>query len=172
VSRWPAYLGILGLAFLGGRLSKRPEVRTETRTVEKEVVRWVKSEQTAAATNASAAKHENVRVVTRWLRPDGTLAKEQTRGSSTALSSTTQSSALKQSLDQGSASRDSKSLTVNAPTYQPRLHVQGMLGLDLRNGLKREWGVAASYRIVGPVTVGAFALPGLRVGGASVGLSF
>jgi hypothetical protein len=170
VSRWPAYAVVLALAFLGGRLSKRPEARVETRTVEKEVVRWAKSEQTVASTSASAAKQENVRVVTKWLRPDGTTSREQTRESALLATKATQQSAATSSQVEGS--RDSRSVTANAPSYQPRLHVQGLLGLNLGAQLKREWGVAASYRIVGPVTVGAWALPGLRVGGASVGLTF
>jgi hypothetical protein len=163
---------LLALAFLGGRLSKRPEVRTETKAEYKERIQWRERTVTVASTSANVAKHENVRVVTKWLRPDGTVSKETALSSTSAHTGTSQASVVSASQSQGSASRDSKSVTVSAPTYQPRLHVQGLLGLDLRNGARREWGVAASYRIAGPVTVGAWALPGLRVGGAGVGLSF
>ena len=163
---WPTYAAVLALAFLGGRLSRRPDVRTET----KEVVKWASSERTAAATSVAAEKKQSVRVVTRWLRPDGTVSKEATRealGSSTSVTATERSDS--RSID---ASHASKSVTADARTYQPRLHVQGLLGLDLRAGLQRRWGVAASYRIVGPMTIGAWALPSARVGGASVGLTF
>jgi hypothetical protein len=176
VSRWavPVFVAFLGLSLgwmIRGAVFK-PPVRTETKIVEKEVVRWAKSEATAVATSAAVEKKQSVRVVTRWLRPDGSLARERIREAATkSLQATaTSSRSTATSLGQFEAARSSESRTV--AFERPRLHLQGLLGLDLGNGLQRRWGAALSYRIAGPVTVGAWALPGARVGGASVGVTF
>lgn len=158
---WPAYLVLLALAFLGGRLSRKPEVRVETKTE----VKWQERVVTVAATNASAERKQSVRVVTRWLRPDGTAAREQTRdvGSSVSTNShTTGESHQETRLDSARVSE--------SPIANPRWHVGAMLGLDLRAGLERRWGGYASYRIVGPIHLGAFYLPGLA--GGSIGVTF
>lgn len=170
MKRWPAYLVVLALAFLGGRLSKRPEVRTETKTVVQERIKWVSSERTDAVTNAAAEKQENVRVVTRWLRRDGTVAKEATREAKSAAITASSTQKASSTSVSSNVSRASASHTVSAPTYQPRLQVGGLLGLDLRDRAARKYGAYATWRVAGPVTVGGWWVPGMV--GASLGLSF
>lgn len=167
------FYGVLGacLASLGcglwlGRLSVKPEVRYET----KETIRWREKIVQTAQASASVARNERVRAVTRWLRPDKTVVKEQI--CEIASTATSTQASLSSAVSQSDIARDLKLVTVNARTYQPRLHVAGMLGLDLRSGARREWGLAINYRVVGPVTIGAWALPGARIVGASVGVSF
>lgn len=170
MTRWPAYLVALALAFLGGRLSKHPEVRTETKTIVQERVQWREKIVTVASKNESAAKQENVRVVTKWLRPDGTISREQTHESARQATKTTQQSVGTLSQAQGSASLESKSVTASAPTYQRRLQAGGLIGLDLRDRAARRYGAYATFRVASVFTVGGWWVPGMT--GASLGVTF
>lgn len=153
---------------LGWWLTPAPEPRIVYQ--EKEKIVWQEKTETVAATTATAESKETVRVVTRWLRPDKTVAKEQVRESGTA-SSTTATSKVDSAVQRHSdSSRSSESRT--AVDLRPRFHVQGLLGLDLGAGAARRWGASASVRIVGPIWVGAWALPGMKVGGASLGVTW
>jgi hypothetical protein len=170
MKHWPAYLVILAVAFLGGRLSKRPEVRTETKTVVQERIEWVSNERTDAVTSAAAEKQENVRVVTRWLRRDGSTSKERTTEAASATTSQASTAVQTSAVSSRESSRASASHTDSDPTYQPRLQAGGLLGLDLRDRAARKYGAYATWRVVGPVTVGGWWVPGMA--GASLGISF
>jgi hypothetical protein len=154
------------ISFMLGYFARQPEVRTETKI--QEVVRWVKSEATAAATRDAVEKKQSVRVVTRWLRPDGTPSREETREAQAVSTSATATERSAVRLTSGASGVVSERAT--AVPERPRLHLQGLLGIDA--GLQRRWGAAASWRVAGPVTIGAWILPGARIGGASVGITF
>lgn len=168
-------VGLVGLALLVlgvviGRVSKDPVVQAVEVVKWKEKIVWEKKESVASETTATAAKSETVRVVTRWLRADGTTLKEQERlqlstGAVSVASQTDSSSA-----SQGETDRVSESRTV--VELRPRFHAQAYLGLDLGAGAARRWGGAVSVRIAGPIHVGAWALPGMKLYGAAVGVTW
>jgi hypothetical protein len=156
------------LGWFAGRASVKPVV--ETKIVERKVVQWQKSEATVVATSAVAEKKQIVRVVTRWLRPDGTVSREQQMDSLSASNKVAVASAQSSGHSTGAVHSEAVSESRTVVRERPRLHLQGLLGIDA--GLQRRWGAAASWRVAGPVTIGAWVLPGARTGGASVGITF
>jgi len=175
---WAAIL-LLATGFGAGRITAPAgPIRTVTVTETKERIAWREKTEAAATSTATAEKKEHVRVVTRWLRPDGTTLKLQLRetGSSTSAASTAEvTSARSQSTETDRASASTTVVDLSKWIgYQPppRVLAGPLMGLDLRAGAARRVGAMLSVRIVGPVHVTAVAFPGAGMYGAGVAVSF
>lgn len=167
-----AALALVGGAFCAGRWTAPADIRTIEVVKEKVVTQWVEKKQTASANVSSAAKTENVRVVTRWLRADRSVAKEQVRETGSTTTEASTSASVASTSSQGKTDRSSERLTVAEPVPRARFHVNGFLGLNAQDGLRRVYGVSAGWRMTGPVWVSAIAFPQMRLYGAGVGLAW
>lgn len=174
--RWalPLSVGVAGfVCFLVGYRAGRDSVTPKVRVEYKETVKWRERIATEEDKSANVAKQESVRVVTRWLRKDGTPAKESVRES--RVQALRESTSVAKTTAEVLATTNRVSTTQPAPFaqgYASRIAVSALLGLNLREGLRREWGVSVGYRVAGPVWVTGWALPRARIGGFGVGFAF
>jgi hypothetical protein len=167
-------LSLVVIGFVLGRWTAPANVETVTvtKTEEKERIVWREKTETAAATTATVEKKERVRVVTRWLRPDGSTLKLQLKETGSTATSTSTASSTEVRQASGETARSSESRTSADLRPQPRFHVQALVGIDLGHGLARRYGGSVSVRAVGPIHLSAVAFPGAKLYGAGVGISF
>jgi hypothetical protein len=175
-ARWLALATIaIAGAFVTGRLTAPapvPQKMTDTkRAEEKERTDWKKADDKTEATAEKSQTVTVTKVVTRWLRQDGTVSREQTVDRGSESKSAKDSVAVASASEQ--ATVDKSRIEVQTRTAEalarPRWHLQALGGIDLR--LNRTWGASASVRVLGPVTVGAWAMSS-RVAGVSLGVTW
>ncbi len=147
------------LAFWAGKRSVKVLPAKQTTHV-KEHVKWNMVAHVETKTAATAVSSTRTKVVTRWLRPDGTPLKEQTRETGVDSTVKSQVDVTARSSESRTEDREVKIVAGEAP----RLSLGVMVGLDKKPG------GYVNYRIVGPVTVGAWGFQ--KMGGVSVGLTF
>lgn len=159
---------LLVAAFLGGRLAA--PTRVETREVEVErVVEVVRTVQ-AAAEVRYVDRVQRV-VVTREVRPDGSSS-ERTETDTREQGASAQAS---QTATQASREALREVTKERVVEVRPSLRVSALAGVDLGSvwaGTPRaELGAVVEYRLVGPLSVGAWGLSSRR-GGVSLSLEF
>lgn len=155
------------LAFGLGRFSRRGG----TTEVVKEVIKEVEKKQEAAHQEAKAtveiAEKKHVRRVRRPVElPSGKVAYETT------------SETIAEAMAKGEAARVEVKWKVEerwtekevVREIRPRWHAQALIGFDIDR--RAHMGLAASFRILGPITAGVWALPSDKTGGVTLGFSF
>lgn len=151
------------LAFAGGRWSRKPPA-----PLTREVVKTVTVDRIvqAAAEVRTVTVAGPVRVVTRVVRePGGTVREERTeeRGPVTATVARVERTS--------EATREHVATRTQLAPERPRWMVGALAGWDLRSS-RLVYGAHAGVRILGPVSVGAWAVPQLRAGGLAIGVSW
>lgn len=159
--RWAAVAAVaLAVAFVAGRLSTPKPVVVSEKKTESEAERKTWDEKTTGtvAIADSTKMTEASRTEERRYRPNGKLASVKVTEKGSA------STSRKDSAVGVSASASATSEKVRTVVEQrevrilerPRWAVDGLFGLDLR--VNRIYGLAASARVAGPFSVGAWAM--------------
>jgi len=165
------YAVAAGALFAAGWLSRPvppPKVVTVVQK-ERETQAWSFLAEHGGQSVAATVKKEAVKIVTRAVYLPGKTTVERVEERGTVTSSSESRSEHASQSSAGHAERTAE-LEVKRVDLTPRVHLQVMGGLDL--SYHAHWGVSASVRAIGPVTVGAWALPSARAGGVSLGITF
>ena len=157
--------------FAAGWLSRPvpPPKVVHVQQKERETRAWSFLESNHGQSVATSVTREAVRTVTRTVYLPGKTTVERVEERGTVTSSAEARSEYASQSSEGRAERTVE-LEAKRVDLTPRVHLQVMGGLDL--SYHAHWGVSASVRAIGPVTVGAWALPSARAGGVAIGVAW
>jgi hypothetical protein len=147
------YAVAAGALFAAGWLSRPvppPKVVTVVQK-ERETQAWSFLAEHGGQSVAATVKKEAVKIVTRTVYLPGKTTVERVEERGTVTSSSEASSEHASQSSAGHAERTVE-LEVKRVDLTPRVHLQGMAGVDTSG--KVHYGVSASARVLGPVTVG------------------
>lgn len=178
IRRWLPYLSLVLVlpAVAIGYIAGRGSVQVKSR----DVIVSQESERVIAFTGAATTVAQEARTehVVKWQwrterRPDGTIIQTTTAKEADKKEARSSTREAKTTLRQ--EQRD----TLRSETRERAVGAGGRLGLSVLAGLdvayRRHWGVTADYRLLGPVTVGAWVMNPHRtdrVFGLSLGVRF
>lgn len=107
-------------------------------------------------------EHKNVHVVTHIVTaktPEGVVTSE-----------TTIDRVITTDKDH-SESASTRSASVSTPQVHKKINISALVAMDINNGLRHTYGISVSKEVVGPITVGVWALHTGMLG-LSLGLNF